>query len=173
MPESGQAADEPDEEVSGGTERRWPLASVAVLLLGLAALAMRRSRRTPLPVGAGPPGRIVRAQRALLLAAARLGLGRRPSETFGELTDRWAVEGRVDERADRLATLTAAAAFGGPVDDREAREAERLCKELVELLRASVPTRRRLLAPVRLPLEEAVRVVRGSLDALGRRRRRA
>jgi transglutaminase-like putative cysteine protease len=169
LPEEG--ADQ-DDGLGAGSERRWPLAAVAALLLAAAAVAVGRARRPARPLAAGPAGRVVGAQRALLTDAERYGLGRRPSETFPEVTARWAAEGRVDQRGPRLANLAGAAAFGGAADEIEAREAELLATDLSHLLRDSVPTRQRLLAPVRLRVDAAYQLVRGPLGSIAQRVRR-
>jgi transglutaminase-like putative cysteine protease len=168
-----EQAGDGEDGLGAGTDRRWPLAAIAALLLGAALLAVGRARRPVVAPGAGPAGRVVGAQRTLLTNAERYGLARRPSETFAEVVARWAAEGRVDHRGPRLATLGGAAAFGGSADDEEAREAERLAAELSTSLRDSVPPRQRLLAPVRLPVASAAELVRRPLGFISERVRRA
>jgi transglutaminase-like putative cysteine protease len=165
------APDELDEDAGAGggdRERRWPLVALAGLLVAAAATALVAGRRRPAHLGTTPPARVLTAQRRLLEEARRYGLARRPAETTREVLARWVEEGRVDARADRFAELAAAAAFGELADEPVAREAERLGSELEQQLRASVPSRDRMLAPVRVPLETLGRLARrATLTARG------
>jgi transglutaminase-like putative cysteine protease len=163
-PEEEPAAPPEDEGAgaAGPGDRPWPLAALAALLLA-AAVALVAGRWRPGHLGSAPAARVLTAQRRLLEEARRYGLARRPAETTREVLGRWADEGRVDERAGRFAELAAAAAFGEEADEPLAREAERLAGDLEQQLRASVPTRDRLLAPVRVPLDAAGHAVRQAM----------
>lgn len=148
----GGTTDGEEEGAAAVTQRQWPLALLALTLLGLAALAVARLRRR-VEVPAGAAGQVVAAQRRLLRTASRYGLGRRPSETFRETVTRWVAEGRVAEgRGHRMAALTAAAAFADDAEPPDAREARRLADDLARELRDSIGVPDRLLAPVREPL---------------------
>jgi hypothetical protein len=100
---------------------------------------------------------VLDAQRDLLTTAARHGVGRRDHESTTELIERWRSERRVDERGVPVAVVAQAAAFGGRVDTVQAAEVERLVAELEQMLRDSVSSRDRLMAPVRLPANSAIR----------------
>jgi transglutaminase-like putative cysteine protease len=159
------AADQPEvpEELSpaGGGDGAGDGGPPAVVwwllgLLGVGAVAVVARRRSLAPGAEGAGPRVVAAQRHLLARARRYGLGRSPEETLGEVVGRWRRDGRVGPDADRFTELAQAAAFGGDVDDRVAEEAEHLVASLEAELRASVPSRDRTLAPLRVPTETAV-----------------
>ncbi len=167
-PDAGTSAEPGDlEDVGGGavtgTTRRSPLLPVGLGLIVLAAgglVLASRSRRhvaTTGPAGA----RVLTVQRRLLRRAASLGVGRRAGETTPTVLTRWSEEHRVERTAaTRLGELTRAAAFGGDVTDAHADEADRLTELLMAELAASVEPRDRLLAPVRLPAEQAGTLIR-------------
>lgn len=140
------------------------------LVLGLlatagAAVALSARRARAHHPELAPPARVLAAQRRLLVAARSLGTGRRPSETAGEVTRRWAEEGRVDPTtAARFTALAQAAAFGGVLAPEAGEHAELLVDDLVEGLRRSVEPADRLLAPVRVPLETGAAVARDVTD---------
>jgi transglutaminase-like putative cysteine protease len=161
QPDPGQEA--PSGGTDAGTDAeptRWPwLLALAAALVGAAALALRH-RSQVAGGGTAPDGRILLAQRGLLDAGRRYGIGRAEHETTRELLRRWRSEGRVHADGDRFATLAQAAAFGGDVDEAVAAEAEALVTELEAELRASVSTGDRVLAPVRVPLDVGVAGVR-------------
>jgi transglutaminase-like putative cysteine protease len=151
----------PGTEGEDGTERRsWPWVVLAMVLVGAVAVAVAGSTRGGARGDGRPHDRVLAAQRSLLAAARRYGVGRAPNETTREVVERWRREGRVNADADRFATLAQAAAFGGEVDEAIATEAERLVADIEAELRRSVPTRDRVLAPVRVPFETSVAGVR-------------
>ncbi len=114
--------------------------------------------------------RILTTQRRVHSQARRYGVGRRRSETARELALRWAAEGRVDaDQARRFADLAQAAAFGGLVERGAADEAERLGGQVTAGLRASVARRHRLVAPIRIPVEDAVSTGRWAATAVRHR----
>jgi transglutaminase-like putative cysteine protease len=169
-PEEGEEAEPEDLGAGAGGEdgRRWPLLLLASLLLAGATTAVLASRRRRHDLGDEPRARVVGAQRRLLDDARRYGLARQASETTSEVLARWRDEGRVDERAQRFALLAETAVFGEDADDGLAHEAERLVDDLERMLRASVPTRDRALAPIRIPLDAANDAVRrGAVTARG------
>jgi transglutaminase-like putative cysteine protease len=161
QPDPGQET--PSAGADAGTDAeptRWPwLLVLGAAVAGTAVLALRR-RSQVAGSGASPEGRVLVAQRGLLAAGRRYGIGRAEHETTRELLGRWAAEGRVRADGDRFATLAQAAAFGGDVDDAVAAEAELLVAELEAELRASVTAGDRALAPVRVPLDAGVASVR-------------
>ncbi len=173
FPEEEPGHTEDDQGATGIVQRQWPWALLGAVLLGIAGLAIAGRRRNPLPASGSPAARVVAAQRWLLQSAASLGLDRRPAETFTETVERWHTEGRIDARGERLAALTTTAAFGENADADDAREAQRLAEELVQVLRDSVSLRDRVLAPIRLPLQAVTGSLRRGVDALPLRLRRA
>ncbi|WP_052667711.1 transglutaminaseTgpA domain-containing protein [Nitriliruptor alkaliphilus] len=165
----GTTGDDPD--AGAATPGWWPWVAGLLLALG-AALAVAASRRRGAPVGSAPRVRVLAAQRSLLGAGARYGVGRAEHETTHELLHRWHTEGRVSSDGTRFATLATAAAFGGDIDDEVAHEAERLVADLEAQLRASVPTGDRVLSPVRVPLEATTAGLRRAGTAVASRLRR-
>ena len=169
--------DEPDgsagEDAAGSDDGRtwWPWLLLGLLGAGVAVAAVR-SR----PAGAtdpSPTGQVLHAQRLLLRTATGLGLGRRASETVAEVVVRWRREGRLTgAEAERFASLSQAAAFGGSVAPADADDAERIAATLAEQLRASVGRGTRVTAPVRPRWEGLVARVRPLLDRLDDRRAR-
>jgi hypothetical protein len=158
-PETGgpETADDPAGGDAGAGTPVWPLVVAAVALAAVAAVALRRREAD---AHGTAPARVLTAQRHLLQVARRLGVGRAPHETTTEVVRRWRAEGRIESDADRFADLAQAAAFGGEIDDEVAREAEQLVAALEEELRASVPTRDRVVAPVRVPATVTARRAR-------------
>ena len=159
----------------GGAASGWT--TLWLVVGGLAAVAvvlgLWRRRRLADDPSLPAAARILRAQRRLLAAASRYGIGRRPPETIREVVARWRDEARVDDSADAFATAAQAAAFGGAVDDEVAADVHRTAAELEAMLRASVEPRDRLMAPVRLPVDAVTRRARGlGARAIARRRER-
>jgi transglutaminase-like putative cysteine protease len=155
----------------GGTRWPWLVGGLVLALVAGAALVLGRRSVT----AHGPADvRILAAQRSLLAAGRRYGVGRAPNETTTEVVRRWRREGRVSADGERFAELTQAAAFGGEVDVTIAAEAERLVHELEAELRASVTARDRALSPVRVPIDRGASGVRRATTAVvtrvGRRR---
>lgn len=165
-PEGGGSTDD------GADAARWPW--LVALLAGAAGLALLTLRRRGGGGTHAAPAdhRILAAQRSLLAAARRYGVGRAAHETTREVVHRWADEGRVRTDGDRFASLAQAAAFGGDVDDVVAEEAEALVAALEAELRASVGARDRALAPVRVPLEVGLTGARRVGGAVATRLRR-
>ncbi len=155
LPEPG-ALDDPGADARDDGPALVPLVVLALLLIVVASGALwwvttaRRRARPELD----PDERVLAAQRWLYLDAASLGVGRRESETAREVAERWIAEGRVERSAaERLAILSQAAAFDGPIGGGDGAEAERLAGGLADELRGSVPRREQLLAPVRAPAQ--------------------
>lgn len=149
----------------GGVGRALLMATAAVLLAVAAATGVgawrRRSRRPDLD----PAGRVLAAQRRLDHAARRYGVRRRAPETMHEATRRWSAAGRTPpEPAQRFVELSQAAAFGRGIEDACGMEAEQLADQLIGALRASVPRRDRLAAPVRVPVATATAAGRRAVD---------
>ena len=131
---------------SGAGPWSW-LAVVAVLIAALGAVS--RLRRPGIERGGSPRERVLSAQDRLLRTAKRAGVGRRPNETTREVLERWHRDGRIEARHAAAAPVLQAAAFQGPLDDMAAEEVTATVTEAEQLLRDSVPRRRRLLAPAR------------------------
>lgn len=171
LPDPG-ALDDPAAGPGDGGPAAAVLVALALLLLVVASGAVwwlttaRRRARPDLDTDE----RILAAQRWLYLDAASLGVGRRDAETAREVADRWVSEGRVEpSAAERLATLSQAAAFDGPVAGDDGAEAERLAGGLADDLRSSVPRREQLLAPVRAPVQRMGIHGRRTVDRLRER----
>lgn len=150
QPPAGEAgAGSPDD---AGSSSPVPVVIAALLgLLGLAGLAiLLRSRDRE--VGSGRAAALD-AQRRVLHAAARLGIGRHESETATEALHRWASEGRCDPAAAavlaRIAQRAAFAPTGASIDGERAME---LSDDIIHGLRAAADTAARVVAPVRLPI---------------------
>ena len=161
-----QAADEGSGS-EGADPSAW-LLIVAVVAVMVAALLLARRRRDDRGSDRTPQRRVLDAQRDLLTTAARHGVGRSAHETTVELVERWRFERRIDERGVVVAVAAQAAAFGGTVDTSEAAEVERLVAELEQMLRDSVSSQDRLLAPLRLPLGHVQRWGRTIVERLVR-----
>jgi transglutaminase-like putative cysteine protease len=130
------------------------LLAIAVVLAAVTGVAGSRRAR-PRPDLRGPE-RVLTAQRRVFLEAHGHGVARRQSETAQEVAVRWTSEGRVGGAAHRLAELAQSAAFGGPLSENAGAEAERLAETVVADLRASVPSRDRLVAPLKTTGGEAL-----------------
>lgn len=138
----------------------WPLAALAALTVAGAAVLFANRRQRPDP-SLPDLDRVLAAQRRVQTTARRYGVGRRPSETTMEATQRWIADGRAEPAAaQRLASLGQAAAFGGDVQAGAGDEADGLAAALGTQLRASVATRDRMVAPVRVPIDTASRLSR-------------
>lgn len=145
-------ADAADDERSGASG--WLLG--LALLAAVAALLVVVSRPRQAVAGSDAAGRIVTAQRQVLLAGQRYASPRQPAETLPELLTRWRDEGRVDADAVRFASLAQSAAFGGTVGDGEADRGAALAESIEAQLRATADRRERLTAPLR-PTWDALR----------------
>ncbi|MEX2503403.1 MAG: DUF3488 and transglutaminase-like domain-containing protein [Egicoccus sp.] len=164
--EGADAGTQPDQT------RLWPLALIALGLVLVAVVVVRGQRAGVASLGGDPASRVLTAQRRLLATAASYGLVRRPPETTPEVMARWQREGRLPRNGERFAAVAQRAAFGGDIDEADAAAAEDLAEQCIDALRASVDTRGRLLAPVRVPVatsiartREAVGAVRGRLGS--------
>ncbi|HSK22341.1 MAG TPA: DUF3488 and transglutaminase-like domain-containing protein [Egicoccus sp.] len=160
---SADAGTQPDET------RVWPLALLAMGLAVVAVTVVRGQRARVASVGGDPASRVLTAQRRLLATAASYGLVRRPSETTPEVMARWQREGRLPSDGERFAGLAQRAAFGGDVDGRDAAVAEDLAERCIDALRASVDTRGRLFAPVRVPVSTSIARTRDVVGAVRER----
>jgi transglutaminase-like putative cysteine protease len=150
----------------GGTRWPWLVGGLVLALVAGAVVVLGRRSVT----AHGPADvRILAAQRSLLAAGRRYGVGRAPNETTTEVVRRWHHEGRVSADGERFAALAQAAAFGGEVDGTIAEEAERLVHELEAELRASVTARDRALSPVRVPIDRGASGVRRATTAVATR----
>jgi transglutaminase-like putative cysteine protease len=149
-PAAGEGAGE-----DNGTPGGWLLVVVLATGAVVGTLVIRRRRDDRGP-DRPPQRRILDAQRDLLTTAARHGVGRREHETTVEVIERWRTERRIDERGGPVAVTAQAAAFGGHVDTAQAAEVERLVAELEQMLRDSVSSRDRAIAPLRLPIDGLV-----------------
>ncbi|GGI04301.1 DUF3488 and transglutaminase-like domain-containing protein [Egicoccus halophilus] len=175
LPEQDAAppqAQAPEAGTQGDQRARWPLALVGLGLGAVALLTLRSQRTRTRSAGTDPAARVITAQRRLLATGAAFGIGRRPAETTPQVLARWAAEGRVDPtHGASFARLAQQAAFGGAVDEADAAAAETLAADLEDRVRASVDTRDRLLAPVRVPMDQGLartRTLVGSVrDRLG------
>lgn len=151
--ESADAHEDPPHTTRPGAFVVWPLvvASVAAAVLGTALVFLRRRRRS----GQDPEGqpdariRVVRAQRALLTAAASYGIPRRAHETVHEAMDRWQQQDRMDPGWNWVAQTMQSVSFGAPTDTDTADDLERAAGRMVAQLRASSTRVDRLLAPLR------------------------
>lgn len=145
--------------------------AVVLVLLTLGGVGVARYRDRSHHPELDPLERVLAAQRHLHTVARRHGVGRRPSETASALSRRWTDEGRTDaEIAERFAEIVQLAAFGGHVGGDAGVEAERLGDALSESLRSSVGRRERMLAPLRIPTENAADATRELLERFTTRR---
>jgi transglutaminase-like putative cysteine protease len=147
-----------------------PLVLLAAIVALGAVLWQRRRRRHVVDVDAATE-RVLVAQRALLHAAAAVGLPRHERETIREVTARWATEGRLVPPPAAVLRTIQAAAFGGLVLAHEADAVERWVAQAIAELRASVSNRDRLTAPIRVPATRAVERVRRGTRTLNERGR--
>lgn len=157
---SVDAGTQPDET------RVWPLALIAVGLVVVALVVVRGQRARVAAAGGDPAARVLTAQRRLLATAASYGLVRRPSETTPEVMARWQREGRLPAGGEEFAVLAQRSAFGGDVDEADAAVAEELAERCIDSLRASVDTRGRLFAPVRVPVTTSITRTREAVGAV-------
>lgn len=139
--------------------RPWLVVTIVImLLLSAFAVAVMRDRRTRAHASMPARDDVIAAQRALLHRARALGVGRTADETIADTLDRWLAEGRVESDAlARFVPLAQAAAFGGPLPDNAGAEAWSAADEMTRQLGASVSRSDRMLAPVRVPTEQARR----------------
>jgi transglutaminase-like putative cysteine protease len=152
----------------GGTRDGGSAGWLALALVGVGAagtIAVVRRRRVS-DADRSPEQRILDAQRDLLTTAARHGVGRSQHETTVEVIERWRTERRIDERGVPVAAAAQAAAFGGDVGTAEATEVERVVDELEQMLRDSVSSGARFVAPLRLPAAAVDTVIRRGIARL-------
>ncbi len=158
----------PDGADAGAGWVRWVAGLLALGAVGGITAALRR-REPPQRTGRAAA---LHAQRRVLREAARLGVGRRDSETTTEVLHRLATEDRCDPTAAAaLAALGQQAAFAPLGATVDGRRAEQLADQLVDQLDASAERGARLLAPVRVPAEFLADRTRAVVDQVRERTR--
>jgi transglutaminase-like putative cysteine protease len=175
-PELGDAGATDGGTTDASDDGARPVSVLTLMLLAavvaiVAVLGLRRRRRRHVPDVDAATERVLVAQRELLHAAAAVGLPRHERETIREVTERWATEGRLGPPPAAVVRAIQAAAFGGLVLDDDADAVERWAGQAIAELRASVSSRDRLTAPIRVPAGRVLGQVRRGTRTLNERRR--
>ncbi len=158
-----------DPGASGSEDAGWLRWGAAALALGAVGAVTALLRRRGEPEMTGRAAALT-AQRRVLHVAARLGVGRRDSETTAEVLHRLASEDRCDPAAAAaLAALGQQAAFAPVGATVDGARAARLADQLVHELESSADRGTRLLAPVRVPAEFVADRTRDLVDRVRER----